>query len=190
MPPLKRRLRRIPFLRYCALQYVRKERRKLAEIRWTLRYSAFATVGHIAHTWAGIETVLDALIEWYHPIAGQARIQDQVPVSLDGKVQYINKMARDPGFSEEAQAALRAFKIEAKRLGKIRNLILHGIMFRDPKTATGWRLQVREFDKNKSEIVSHYFDNDTLLETLRQMSAFMGVLSPWVAKLIGRVSAR
>ena len=186
MSPIKRAFRRVPFVRRCALQYARQVRKNLADARWKLRHSAFATVGHIAHTWAGIEAILDAMIDWYHPIAGKVNIQHEVPIGLDGKVNYINKMIRDPGFPHASKEALRAFKIEAKRLGKIRHLILHGIMFRDPKTTTGWRLQVREFDKDTSQIATHYFDNDTLLETLRQMSAFLRVMSPWVAKLIGR----
>ena len=186
MSSFKRLVRRVPFMRWCALQYALQERKKLADARWKFRHSAFATVGHIAHTWAGIEAILDALIEWYHPIAGQANIQNEVPVGLDGKVNYINKMIRDPGFPDSSKAALRSFKIEAKRLGKTRHLIVHGMMFRDPKTATGWRLQAREFDKETSRIVSHYFENEALLEILRQMSAFLHVLSPWVAKLIGK----
>jgi len=137
-------------MRYCALQYARQERKRIAAERWQFRYSAFALVGHIAHTWAGIEAILDALIEWYHPLGGQANIQNEIPIGLDRKLKYINKMMRDPGFPDESKAALRALKIEANRLGKVRSLILHGMMFRDPRTPTGWRLQVREFDKNSS----------------------------------------
>ena len=184
MSPIKRAFRRIPFVRFCALEYARKERKRLADIRWKFRYSAFASVGYIAHTWAGIEAILDALIDWYHPIAGRENIQTEVPVGLSGKLSYMNKMSRDPGFNDPAKETLLLFKREAKRLGKIRALIVHGMMFRDPGTPTGWHLQVREFDKETSKVVTHHFDNDTLIETQRQMTGFLSALSPWALKII------
>ncbi len=95
-------------------------------------------------------------------------------------------MARDDGFGPAAKRVLLHIKMTAKRLGKLRHLILHGVMRRDFSTYTGWLLQVREFDKATSNVVVHRFSNENLHETLSQMSLFLSALSPWVAKLIGR----
>jgi hypothetical protein len=137
-------------------------------------------------TWAGIEVMIDALIEWYHPIRGRTDIQEEYPVTFDRKMDYLNKMARDPGFGESANN-LRLMRTEAKRLTNWRKAIVHGLIIHQKPQGLEWVVSVRRFTNgNKATHVEHLRTTDAdLREILSQMARFSALISPWIAKLTG-----
>ncbi len=184
MNTLERFARRISPLRYCILQYLRQSRKKQAEARWNYRRAIYSTLGQTIATWASIEMILDHLIEWYHPIAGAAQIQPDLPVTFDRKLDYLNKMARDPGWHDGGDG-LRFIRTEAKRLNKARKTIVHGVVWHLHPHSLDWIVQTIEFKGPSSEIKRYSFKLEDLTEILSQMSAFMSLLAPRAAVITG-----
>ena len=184
MDTLERFARHVPALRYCILQHHRESRKKQAKIRWEYRHSVFSTLGQTLTTWASIEMILDHLIEWYHPIAGAKNIQPDLPVTFDRKLDYINKMARDPGWHDGGED-LRFIRTEAKRLNKTRKTIVHGVVWHLHPQGLDWIVQTREFSGPNSEIKRYNFKLEDLTEILSRMSAFMSLLAPRAAVITG-----
>jgi hypothetical protein len=189
MKPLERFGRRVPALRFCILQAQLRDRKKRAQQRWEYRRTVYSILGHAVATWAGVEMVIDHLIEWYHPIAGAQNIQPDLPVTFDRKMDYVNKMARDPGW-HDGGAALRWMRTEAKRLNKARKLMVHGVVWHLHPNGVDWMVQIREFDGPSSEIKSYNFRLEDLTEILSQISAFSSALAPRTAAITGLKAAK
>lgn len=188
MDSLERFARRLPPLRYCILQYHRQSRKKQAEARWRYRQTVYSVLGQSVATWASIEMILDHLIDWYHPIAGAANIQPDLPVTFDRKMDYINKMARDPGW-HDGGAGLRFVRTEAKRLNKARKAIVHGAVWHIHPHSLDWIVQTREFRGPTSEVKRYNFRLEDLTDILSQMSQFLSVLAPHAAVITGLKTA-
>lgn len=131
-------------------------------------------------TWAGIEFMMDALIAWYHPIKGSSDICPDLPVSFERKLDYLNKMARDPAFGEHGQKLIRNLKIEAKRLNVWRKTLLHGVVFQGHFMGTDWEVQIRRFNGPQTTIDRYKFTDADLRTILSQMSDFSSAISPWI----------
>jgi hypothetical protein len=184
MGSLERLSRRVPALRFCILAHQRQERKKQAAIRWEYRRAVYSTLGQAIATWAGIEMIIDHLIEWYHPIAGAANIQPDLPVTFDRKMDYLNKMARDPAFHDGGDA-LRYIRTEAKRLNKMRKAIVHGVVWHLHPHGLDWIVQVREFRGPTTEVKRYGFKLEDLNTILSQMSAFLSQLAPRASIMTG-----
>lgn len=188
MLPMRQRtykyLVRFGFIRFCVLEARKKQRREATEARWNLQYSAFAAIGQIANTWAIIEHIVDRIIDWYHPIAGRATIQEPVPSNFNDKLKYINRMTRDKGFTPQTVTGLNALRYEGKRLHKLRSLILHGVYHRNYSDPIGWYLQVRDYDKGAASMTTCRISQSELMEASKQLSNFLHALSPWALELI------
>lgn len=179
---LKTTARRVPALRYCILQHHLRERQKIQSQRWEYRRAVFSVIGQAIWTWAGIEIVIDHLITWYHPIAGAETIQPDLPVTFDRKMDYINKMARDPKWADGGQT-LRWMRTESKRLNKLRKVMAHGVPHHISPLGLDWAFQIRTFKGPNSTIERYGFTLDDLTNILSQMSAHLSVISPWVANV-------
>lgn len=137
-PPIQRLLRRVPALRWCAMQYALKQRAKRADVRWAYRQSILVMVGNVTIMWAGVERILDELIaHWQHSATDLTKAH---PRGLSKKLEYLKDMQRDPRISEPVREFLRYTRIEAKRLGNERHEIIHGLL-NQQGTTTNWRTQ-------------------------------------------------
>ena len=182
---MRKFLRRFGWVRYCILQHITKVRKEAAMTRWEYRRSMLSLIGQVTITWAGIESMIDALVIWYHPIKGQSEISAQLPVNFGNKMDYVNKMSRDPGFGADGQRDLLALRAEAKRLNIWRKTLLHGVVFHRHFMGTEWEVQIRRFSGATSTTDSYIFDDAAMRDILTKMSDFSHAISPWIARITG-----
>ena len=152
----------------------------MAAIRWEYRRVVLTNLGLITVVWAGIEMVIDHLIAWYHPTVDQVTIQEEQPVNFMSKLAYINKMARDEKFDNEARTSLHALKREAKILNKARKLMIHGVASHPNGFSNVWNFSIREFNGPKSVQRNYPVKDTEIAEILHQMSEFSAAIAPWV----------
>ncbi len=176
-------LLRIGCLRYCVLQYHKRERKKQFEIRAAYRGSVVQIIGQITVTWATIEYMIDYLIAWYHPIKGARDIAAEQPQNFAKKMDYLNKMSRDPGFTNPE--ALRVMRVRAKQLNGMRVKLLHGVVRHRRPMGLDWVVTVRDFKKPGAPTESYKVTDEELRTILSKMHEFSSSISPWIAKVTG-----
>lgn len=179
--------RNAPAYRNFRLHYLRGYRAPLqkrrADAAGERQRFMLAQIGLMTIVWASIETVVDALIDWYHPIGG-ALIQETLPRSLGSKIDYLNKMARDDGFTEATKTGLISLKKELKRLGKARHSYLHGAVWDRAGDGRNCELHIKDFRADPPIVKQYKFTPDEIQGTIDQMGVLLHAISPWVATLI------
>lgn len=183
LSPLLSLMRRVPALRWCALQYARRVREKQREASWAYVQSVLTTVGNMTITWAGIELMLNTLIEWYQGRVGQV-IRPELPRNFADKLEYLRKMEPDVRWAADDRAKLRAIRIELKRLNEFRKEIIHGLLHQKNSRSTEWHVYSVREKGSKLVRSSKRYSNDDIQDFSRAMSSAANEISPFFAKLI------
>ena len=123
--------------------------------------------------WAGIERLLDELIGYYQQNFTDLSIHH--PISLSNKLEYLKRLQRDERFPVGVQEFCRETRITAKRLGKKRHDIIHGLLHRSGKLT--WRTQRVAYDGPLARIEQSHYKNDDLADISKEIFAFSHDLS-------------
>jgi hypothetical protein len=180
MSPIKRTIRRIPFIRFCAVQYVQKVRQKQRDARWAHIQSVLTMVGNMTIAWAGIERMLDELIAFYqHRRTG---LEKRHPSNLKDKLVYLKAMQRDSGFTPEIVEFLTTACTETKKLSDDRHDIIHGLLHLANARTMQWRTQRVRYNGAVAQLEHRTYSNDDLQRIVIQISDLGSYLSPkiWV----------
>lgn len=180
--PIQRLLRRVPALRWCALQYAFKQRAKRADTRWEYRQSVLVTVGNVTIIWAGVERMLDELIAYWQHLATD--LSKEHPRSLKNKLDYLKDIQKDERLNGAIREFLRVIRIEAKRLGDERHDIIHGLLHNIGSTLD-WRTQRVIYEGPYARLQHRRYTNDDLQRICREIADFSTFLSPRIWVLIG-----
>lgn len=129
MSPIKRLLRRVPCLRWCALQYANKVRRNRQDATWAETQLVLVAIGNMTLSWAGINLILNTFIEAHHNQRGKP-IRNDLPRDFTAKLEYIKKVERDPEWHPERLAELREMRLALGEMNKKRVMMTHGLAFR------------------------------------------------------------
>lgn len=165
------------------LRYTQDIRSKRREAKWAYIQSVLMTVGNITIVWAGVERVLDELIAWYqHSCTSLSR---EHPRGLKDKLEYVHRMQCDESFTDETREFLRLIRIEAKRLGKGRHEIIHGMLWHKGGLSLEWTSQRVVYDGPNARIAHRTFHNNDLQKLSAEMAEFSHYLAPKVWVLIG-----
>lgn len=183
MSPIKRAFRKIPALRWCALQYAQRIRKRQQEARWEYVQSVLTTIGNMTITWASIERMLDELIAWYQH--ARTRLEAQHPVSLKNKLAYLRVMQRDVEFTSQIREFLRYTRIETKRLGAERHNVIHGVLHLASARDLIWRTQRVLYSGPFASLEHRAYSNDEIQKISREISDLGSYLSPKVWAIIG-----
>jgi hypothetical protein len=177
---IKRLGRRIPPLRWCALQYAHQARQRQAEARWQQVQATLALLGNVVIAWAGIERMLDELIAWYQH--ARTDLSKEHPRSLSRKLVYLRLMEKDGEFTAQTRDFLRQTRVTAKRLGDERHNLIHGLLHRLPTTDAQWRTQRVKYEGPYAMLVHASYKPDDLTRVQGEISDFAHDLSPkiWV----------
>lgn len=183
MSLFKRAVRRVPFMRYCAMQYALRLKQKQREERWAYVQSVLTTVGNMTIAWAGIERMLDELIAWYQH--ARTNLEAEHPRSLSNKLSYLRLMQKDTSFTDEIREFLRYTRIETKRLGMERHNIIHGLLHLKSARELVWRTQRVIYDGPFARLEHRLYPNDEIQKISREISDLGGYLSPKVWAIVG-----
>jgi hypothetical protein len=139
---MKRALRQIPAVRWCALQYALKVRAKQHQAREAEVQAVLMALGNITISWAGIGLILNRFIEAHHQ-QSPTRIEKAIPRNFTGKLDYIKKVERDPRWQPERLAELRQMRLELADLNDRRINVTHGLLWRN---GPGWTIHIAKED--------------------------------------------
>ena len=184
MSPSKRAIRRVPFLRYCAMRHAQRERKRQRKVRWEYVQSILTTVGNITIAWAGIELMMTHLIVWYHDRGGKA-IRPDLPRMLKWQLDYLKKLENNPMFAGPTAIELASIRLEIARLNNIRNTLIHGVLHLTHTINLTWRTHSIKIDGNGWRFVTTHFSNDDLVRASTEISALGHRMSPFIARVIG-----
>jgi hypothetical protein len=183
MSPVKRQLRRIPFLRWCAMQHARDVRKKRKDASWAYVQSVLTTIGNMTITWAGIELMLNTLIEWYQARVGTV-IRKDLPRDFSRKLAYLKKMEPDIRWSTADREQLRQIRIELARLNEFRKNIVHGLLTRSGNTMD-WQAYLARVEGPRLIRRTETYSNEELRAYSKAMAEVSHKMSPFFARLIG-----
>lgn len=172
-----------PVRRYRAFD-LRRARNRYREARWAETQSVLALVGTMTITWAGIESILDEVIAWYHRTGGKAVRWDH-PRSLSAKVEYMKKMEPDVRFSHQDRATLRRIRLETNRVGTERHKLVHGFLHLGP-FRKNWSLHRTIYDGSDVSIEVSDFTSEHIRKVLSDMAALASILSPFARDVCWR----
>ncbi len=173
MSPIGSILRRIPPIRRYAYKRALQNRALRAQQRWEYVQSVLSLVGNMTITWAGIERLLDELIGYYQQ--NFTDLSTDHPISLSNKLEYLKRLQRDERFPLGVQEFFRETRISARRLGKKRHDIIHGLLHRSGKLT--WRTQRVIYDGPHARIEQTRYENSDLADISKEIFAFSHDLS-------------
>jgi hypothetical protein len=163
-------LLRVPFLRWCALQHLKKVRHERRERAWAETQAVLVALGNITIHWAGINLILNRFIEGHRFTFGPV-IRDELPRSFTGKLDYLEKVEKT--LTEPATAAqFRAFRLELAELNEQRINVVHGLL-RRRGYGPRWTIHIAKEVKDRlhrNDIPSHSNDIHALARRLSDVS--------------------
>lgn len=124
-------------------------------------------------TWAGVERLLDELIGYYQQ--NFTDLSTDHPISLSNKLDYLKRLQRDERFPPGVQEFCRETRITAKRLGKKRHDIIHGLLHRSGKLT--WRTQRVVYNGPHARIEQTHYENSDLADISKEIFDFSHDLS-------------
>jgi hypothetical protein len=103
---------------------------------------------------------------------------------LSKKLEYLNKMARDPGFGADGAYNLRLMRVHFNKLNKMRKSVIHGVIFHRNPQGVEWEVQLRTFAGGSSKVERYHATDSDFRVILSHMSAFSRVISPLIQRWI------
>ena len=173
MSPIGTFLRGVPPIRQYAYKRALQNRALRTQQRWEYVQSVPTLVGNITIMWAGIERLLDELIGYYQQ--NFTDLSTDHPVSLSNKLEYLKRLQRDERFPLGVQEFCRETRITAKRLGKKRHDIIHGLLHRSGNLT--WRTQRVVYDGPHARIEQNHYENKDLADLSKEIFSLSHDLS-------------
>lgn len=170
-------LLRVPFFRFCRLQYRLRTRRLQAEVRELQHESLMMMVANMTISWAIVERMFDELIASYQHIA--TKLQHEHPRGLSNKLKYLRLMQCDQRLTEPVREWLRLTRIEARRLGNKRHEVIHGLVWRMPNGGK-WQTQRVVYDGPLARVRLTLFTLDEMEKTIADISTLLADIAPKV----------
>jgi hypothetical protein len=174
-------------IRFCRLAYWRRERAKLADLRWESINSVMALIGQTTIVWAGVERMLDELIAWYqHSVTN---LEMRHPKNLADKLKYLKTMQQDDRLTSGMRAFLRDARIRGKALGNRRHDLIHGLMHRRSVRGDVWQSQRVIYDGPLARLTATAYSNEDFGKLLTDATQYASFLSPRVWVITQTMSA-
>ena len=184
MPPLKRFLRQIPALRWCAMQHALRTRQKQSKARWNYVQSILTTIGNITISWASIELILAHLIVWHHS-KHNLRPEKGWPRMKASQLNHLKQIENDGTLDKATTAKLRDIRLRIGELNDFRISVIHGVLHQRNRNSTDWHTHSVKIDGLNARIVENHYSNDQIQEKAKQISQLANEMSPFIARIIG-----
>lgn len=184
MSPASRLLRRIPFIRWCAMQRIIRLRQRQSDESWAHVQSVLIAVGNMTIMWAGIGLMLNNLIEWHQAKIGTA-VRRDFPRNFSTKLGYLKAMERDTRWTADERAKLYAIRLELARLNEFRKNMVHGLLHQKNKRTRDWHIYIAKEEGNGllRRSISHSYAD--IMAASEAMAAISHEISPFFARIIG-----
>lgn len=184
MSPFKRLLRKIPPLRWCALQYARRERQRQHDASWAYVQSVLTTIGNITIKWAMIELFLAHLIVWHHR-KHDLRPKGGLPRMLAFQLDHIKKqIERDGSLDATTAAKLGEYRRRITDLNDFRINVIHGVLHRYGRRVE-WHTHALKIEGLQARIVRRTYSNAEIQAKAQEMSNLAQELSPFICRIVG-----
>lgn len=172
-------------MRYCAMQYVQRVRRKQREASWAHVQSVLVTLGNITIAWAGIELMLTHLVIWHH-VQNRVYPDRGLPRMLAYQIGYLKRsIETDAAFSDDDRAKLTNIRLRLTRLNDFRISVTHGVVHQRNRYTTDWYTHSVKIDGLKWRIVKNRYTNEDIQAKSREISELGSEMSPFIARITG-----
>lgn len=130
MSPIERAFRRVPAVRWCALQRAKRLRKTRQENAWEYTQPVLVALGNVTISWAGINLILNVFIEAHHNQLGRPIRKDGLPRHFTSKLEYLKKVESSPNWDPARLAEFRDIRIKLSELNEKRISLVHGLLLR------------------------------------------------------------
>lgn len=186
MSPIKRLLRRIPALRWCALRYTKDIRQRRRDIAWNDTQSVLTAIGNITIAWAGINLILNRFIEADRAERGPM-FEDHLPKAFTRKLDYLEKVEGDPRWAPDRITIFKTFRPELAELNTYRVDLVHGLLTRNGY-APEWTIHVAKESKDKLARRTVAQTSDDIHAFAQRLSDMGERLSAFFMPMLGKQS--
>lgn len=182
---MKRLLRRIPLLRWCAYRYALKVRQRQSDASWAHVQLILTTIGNITIAWAGIELILSHLVIWHHWV-NNSRPEKGLPRMLSFQLRYIkDRIEKDMNLPADVRDKLGELRLKIEELNDFRISIIHGVLHQRNKYTTNWHTHSLKIDELSWREIKNDYSADDIAQKSKEISDLGHELSPFVAGIIG-----
>jgi hypothetical protein len=182
--PFKRLLRKIPALRWCAMQYALRTRHRQQEASWIYVQSVLTTIGNITIQWAMIELFLAHLIVWHHCKRG-LRPERGWPRMLAFQLDHVKKIENDGSVDAPTAAKLAAIRKRISDLNDFRISVIHGVLHQKNRWTQNWHTYAVKIDGLDARVEERTYSNEEIQAKAKEMSDLAHEMSPFIAGIVG-----
>jgi len=134
--------------------------------------------------WAGIELMMDNLIEWYQTRVGTV-IRSDLPRMLTNKLDYIRKMEPDIRWTVEERETLHEIRLEIARLSEFRHNLIHGLLHQKNSRTLDWHVHILKLNGNTVIRRNLTYSDAEIRKNVRAIFELSHKISPFFAQVIG-----
>ena len=114
----------------------------------------FQKLGELSLRWSHIDHIIGTCLMVMLRLSDEEAVIIVFPLSLESRLQKLKKLAELNPINEDAVAALEGLRSVMTHIQKIRNNVLHAILFDDPDRGQMFHLRSKSRSFTKEEIFS------------------------------------
>lgn len=166
------------------MQHLRRLRKKQIESAFAYHQSVMGLIGSMTVTWAGIDLILNTVIEWHQMQPGPKLAR--LPRDVTRKLDYLkDRLEKDVRISASDRERVRSFRIRLVCLNKFRKKVVHGQLYQANRRTLDWSVHLVRDTGLKLDRKTISLTNDEIMEGVREIADVAHEMSPFFAGMVG-----